>query len=81
MPEYDIGAFGEARRIMAAGLFRGPNDALAIVRAMIASADEPEAPLRLPLGTDTYSHVHAAYLQRLELLEASQYLALSVAGS
>jgi NAD(P)-dependent dehydrogenase (short-subunit alcohol dehydrogenase family) len=81
MPEYDTGAFGEARRIMAAGSFRGPNDALAIVRAMIASADDPGAPLRLPLGTDTYSHVHAAYLQRLELLEASQDLALSVAGS
>lgn len=78
MPEYDTGAFGEGRRAVNAGLFPSPSDPAAIVRAMIASADGPEAPLRLPLGADTYRDVHAAYLRRLELLEASRDLALSV---
>ena len=79
MPEYDTGAFGAVRRMMAAGTFRGSNDPVAIVRAMIASADDPEAPLRLPLGADTYRDVHAAYLRRLQTLEASRDLAMSVA--
>ena len=81
MPEYDTGAFGEGRRIMAAGLFRGANDPVAIVRAKIASADGAEAPLRPPLGADTYRDVHTAYVRRLEFLEASRDLALSVTGS
>jgi NAD(P)-dependent dehydrogenase (short-subunit alcohol dehydrogenase family) len=80
MPEYDTGQFGEARRLQSTGLFRGPNDAVAIVQAMIASADGPQAPLRLPLGVDTYEALHAAYGQRLELLEATRDLALSVAA-
>jgi NAD(P)-dependent dehydrogenase (short-subunit alcohol dehydrogenase family) len=78
MPEYDAGEFGEARRIQATGQFRGPNDAAAIVRAMIASADGDSAPLRLPLGSDTYKDLHAVYEQRLELLEASRETALAV---
>jgi hypothetical protein len=45
---------------MAAGLFRSANDPVAIVRAMIASADGAEAPLRLPLGADTYRSAAAA---------------------
>ncbi len=53
----------------------------AIVRAMIASADGADAPLRLPLGADRCRDVHAAYVQRLELLEASRDLALSVTAS
>jgi NAD(P)-dependent dehydrogenase (short-subunit alcohol dehydrogenase family) len=78
MTEYDGGEFGAARRIMAEGRFRGPNDAAAIAAAMIASADGPEAPLRLPLGTDTYHDLHAAYEHRLKQLEAGREVALSV---
>lgn len=81
MPEYDTGAFGDGRRAIAAGLIRGQNDPVAIVRAMIASADGAEAPLRLPLGADTYRDVRAAYMRRLELLDASRDLALSVTES
>lgn len=81
MPEYDNGAFGEGRRAMAAGLIRGLNDPHAIVRAIIATADSPEAPLRLPLGADTYRDLRAAYTHRLELLETSRDLTLSVTPS
>ena len=78
MPEYDGGEFGAARRRQAAGKFRGPNDATAIVAAIIASADGAEAPLRLPLGVDTYRDLHAAYEARLKLLEESRDVAESV---
>jgi len=78
MPEYDTGAFGEGRRALATGRIRGQNDPIAIVGAMIASADSAEAPLRLPLGADTYRDVRAAYISRLELLDASRDVALSV---
>jgi NAD(P)-dependent dehydrogenase (short-subunit alcohol dehydrogenase family) len=78
MPEYDGGVFGEARRRQAAGEFRGPNDAASIARAMIASADAGQAPLRLPLGVDTYRDLHAAYESRLTLLESLRDVAVSV---
>ena len=48
---------------------------------MIESADGAEAPLRLPLGDDTYRDVRASYVRRLELLDASRDLAHSVAGA
>ncbi len=78
MPEYDTGAFGEGRRMIASGALQGPNDPHAVVAAMINSADGAPAPLRLPLGIDTYRDVRAAYLQRLQLLEDSQDIAESV---
>ena len=79
MSEYDAGAFGDLRRSIASGTFTGPNDAALVVQAMIAGVDRAEAPLRLPLGIDTYADVHAAYLRRLELLEKSRDVAVSVA--
>jgi NAD(P)-dependent dehydrogenase (short-subunit alcohol dehydrogenase family) len=78
MPEYDTGALGERRRAMAAGRVSGASDPAAVVRAVIAGVDDEDAPLRLPLGADTYRDLHSAYSQRLELLEASRELALSV---
>lgn len=66
---------------MAAGLICGQNDPVAIVRALIVSVGGADAPLRLPLGADTYRDLRAAYPRRLELLEASRDLALSVTAS
>ncbi len=48
------------------------------VRPGPARADGSDAPWRLSLGADTYRGLHDAYLRRLELLEASRDLALSV---
>jgi hypothetical protein len=49
-----------------------------IAAAMIASAQTSPAPLRLPLGRDTYDDVRAFYVRRLEELDAHRDLALSV---
>ncbi|MGK5685088.1 SDR family oxidoreductase [Actinoplanes sp. URMC 104] len=79
MPEYDRTPAGDTRRGLADGSFRVTNDPAAIAAAMIASADGDEAPLRLPLGDDTYRDVRASYVRRLERLDASREVALSVA--
>ena len=81
MAEYDRGPVGFVRRAIADGSLPLTNDPLAIARAMIDSADGETAPLRLPLGDDTYRDVRASYVRRLELLDASRDLALSVAGA
>jgi NAD(P)-dependent dehydrogenase (short-subunit alcohol dehydrogenase family) len=78
MTEYDATPAGDIRRAIMDGSFALNNDPEAIVRAMIASADGPDAPLRLPLGEDTYRDVRASYVKRLELLDASRETALSV---
>jgi NAD(P)-dependent dehydrogenase (short-subunit alcohol dehydrogenase family) len=81
MPEYDSGPVGDVRRAIASGAFRITNDPLAIAEAIIASVDVSPAPLRLPLGDDTYRDVRAAYMARLDHLDASRDIALSVAGA
>jgi NAD(P)-dependent dehydrogenase (short-subunit alcohol dehydrogenase family) len=78
MAEYDATPAGDIRRAIADGSFTLENDPEAIVRAMIASADGVDAPLRLPLGGDTYRDVRTSYVKRLDLLDASREIALSV---
>lgn len=80
MPEYSHGAFGDGRKLMASGKLAGPNDAGKIVDAIIQMVDAGTVPLRLPLGVDTYRDVHAAYVERLQELEAARELAESVAA-
>jgi NAD(P)-dependent dehydrogenase (short-subunit alcohol dehydrogenase family) len=81
MSEYDTGPVGDVRRAVASGAFRITNDPVAIAAAIIASVDVSPAPLRLPLGDDTYRDVRAAYVARLDHLDSSRQLALSVAGA
>ena len=78
MPEYDTGAFGQMRESMREGKSKGPNDPERIVQAIIASADAADAPLRLPLGVDTYHSLHAVYESRLAQLEEAREIATSV---
>ena len=66
------------RRAIAGGDFPLDNDPEKIAAAMIASARTSPAPLRLPLGRDTYEDVRASYVRRLEELDAHRDLALSV---
>jgi hypothetical protein len=54
-----------------------PGDPAKIAAAIIASADEPEAPLRLTLGSDAYALATAALRGRLDALEAGRDLAHS----
>jgi NAD(P)-dependent dehydrogenase (short-subunit alcohol dehydrogenase family) len=55
-----------------------PLDPAKAVRAMIAAADDPRAPLRLLLGSDAYAGVRAALSDRLAAVEAQRELTLSV---
>ena len=78
MAAYDATPAGDVRRAIAGGDFPLDNDAEKIAAAMIASAQTSPAPLRLPLGRDTYEDVRASYVRRLEELDAHRDLALSV---
>jgi NAD(P)-dependent dehydrogenase (short-subunit alcohol dehydrogenase family) len=81
MAAYDATPAGDVRRAVAAGELPLDNDAEKIAAAMIASAQTSPAPLRLPLGRDTYEDVRASYIRRLDELDAHRDLALSVATS
>ncbi|MFS2100394.1 SDR family oxidoreductase [Variovorax sp. Varisp85] len=75
---YEESTVGAMRRRMAAaglGAFRG--DPQKIARAMIACADEPQAPRRLALGSDAYEALHSTLTARLAALEAQQAIAFS----
>jgi NAD(P)-dependent dehydrogenase (short-subunit alcohol dehydrogenase family) len=74
---YDATPAGDVRRALASGAFGIPGDAQKVVRAMIASADGPEAPLRLALGPDTYRDVRASLVSRLAELDGQEELARS----
>ena len=78
MSEYDGTPAGEIRRAVANGTFQLVNDPARITRAMIDLVDRGEAPLRLPLGPDTYDHVRASLVARLAEHDAHRETALSV---
>ncbi|MBB4934826.1 NAD(P)-dependent dehydrogenase (short-subunit alcohol dehydrogenase family) [Lipingzhangella halophila] len=78
MSEYDAGPAGAVRRAVEEGTFQLPNDPARVTQAMIDSVDREPAPLRLPLGSDTYHDVRAALTARLAELDAQRDTALSV---
>lgn len=79
LPEYADGPAGQLRRVLSGDLppLPAPGDPAKIAAAIIASADRPEAPLRLTLGSDAYELATAALRGRLEALEAGRSLAYS----
>jgi NAD(P)-dependent dehydrogenase (short-subunit alcohol dehydrogenase family) len=66
MPEYAGTPAGDVRQALADGAFPLPNDPDRVVAALIVAAETEPAPLRVPLGTDTYDDVRASYVARLE---------------
>lgn len=58
------------RQALASGEFKITGDAAKSVDEMIACADEPQPPLRLPLGSAAHSNIHKALGDRLRALEA-----------
>lgn len=58
------------RQALASGEFKITDDAAKSVDEMIACADEPQPPLRLPLGSAAHSNIHKALGDRLRALEA-----------
>ena len=80
MPEYAATPAGDVRRALAEGAFPIPNDADRIAAAMILVAETEPAPLRVPLGTDTYDDVRASYVARLAEHDRHRALARGVAA-
>jgi len=78
MEAYDRTPAGDVRRGLADGSFELPGDADKAVAAIIASVDLSPAPLRLPLGRDTYDDVRAELVRRLEAHDAMRDLAVSI---
>ena len=77
MDVYEDTPVGDVRRAVANKAFPIPGDAVKVALAMINSVDVNPAPLRLPLGSDTYTLVRGALQQRLAALDASRDIALS----
>ena len=74
---YENTPAGEVRRMMENHAFPLPGDPAKVARAIIDSVDVSPAPLRLPLGSDTYTLVHEVLQQRLTALESQRDLAFS----
>ena len=79
MAAYEHTPAGDVRRGLFNGDFPIPGDADKMVQAMLDSADQYPAPLRLALGRDTYADVRAALVARLAALDAQKNLALAAA--
>ncbi|MEV4360935.1 SDR family oxidoreductase [Nonomuraea sp. NPDC049625] len=79
LPEYADGPSGQLRRVLSGELppLPTPGDPVKMAAAIIASADQAEAPLRLTLGSDAYELATTALRGRLEALEAGRSLAYS----
>ncbi|OKI06166.1 short-chain dehydrogenase/reductase [Streptomyces sp. CB02923] len=81
LPAYENTPAAETRQAFLGGSFPVPNSAEKIAEAMIDLVDSGGAPLRLPLGPDTYEDVRAALVGRLAEHEAHQDVARSVAAT
>ena len=77
MPVYEKTPAGDVRRMAETNAFPTPGDPVKSARAMIDSVEVSPAPLRLPLGSDTYTLVHDVLRERLAALESQKDLALS----
>jgi NAD(P)-dependent dehydrogenase (short-subunit alcohol dehydrogenase family) len=78
MPEYENTPAGDVRRAIANGAFTLPNDPQKIAKAVVGLVDSGAAPLRLPLGSDTYDDVRAALVARLAEHDGHRDVAFSV---
>lgn len=79
LPEYADGPSGQLRRVFSGELppLPVPGDPRKIAAAIIASADQADAPLRLTLGSDAYALGTAALQGRLDAMRAGRDLAHS----
>ncbi len=77
MEVYENTPVGDVRRAFVGHSFPVPGDASKAAQAMIDSVDVSPAPLRLPLGSDTYTLVRGALQKRLAELEAQKGIAFS----
>ena len=79
MPEYDSTPAGDTRRAIADGSFEISGDPHKMVQAILESAGQEPAPLRLALGKDSYTDVRASLVRRLAELDGQKEVALAAA--
>lgn len=77
IPAYDASPSRRLNRILDDTSILSPGDPTRMVDAMIASVAQNPAPLRLVLGSDSYSLITKALTDRLAQLEAQRELACS----
>jgi NAD(P)-dependent dehydrogenase (short-subunit alcohol dehydrogenase family) len=80
MDAYDRTPAGDVRRALREGTFPLPGDPQKVVRAIADVVEVSPAPLRLPLGPDTYEDVRRDLAARLQAHEGAREVALSVAA-
>ncbi|MFG1604919.1 SDR family oxidoreductase [Actinoplanes sp. NPDC049265] len=78
MPEYERTPAGAVRRALAGGEFPLPNDPARIAAAMIDLVESGRTPLRLPLGSDTWTDIRRSLVARLAEHDAAREVAYSV---
>jgi NAD(P)-dependent dehydrogenase (short-subunit alcohol dehydrogenase family) len=78
MPEYADTPAGEVRRMRDTSTFPRPSDPAKVTQAMIDLVDSGATPLRLPLGSDTYTDIRKSLLARLTEHDAHRDVAYSV---
>ncbi|MFN3988180.1 MAG: SDR family oxidoreductase [Rhodocyclaceae bacterium] len=79
---YENTATGEIRRVFtsgdfASGTFTIKSDVDKTVAAMIAAADAEKPPFRLALGSNAYTSIHQALIERLHVLQEQRSVTLS----
>ena len=77
LPAYAGTPAPEVQEAVAAHAFPIPGDAAKMAQAMIDCVDSGRRPLRLPLGSDTYTLVRGALVERLAALDAAKDVAHS----
>lgn len=77
MAIYDATPAGDVRRGIASGAFAIKGDAGRTVDAMIAVADAPTPPFRVPLGSIAWEHLVASLGGRLREIEGQRDIAFS----
>ncbi|HEY4243278.1 MAG TPA: SDR family oxidoreductase [Kofleriaceae bacterium] len=78
---YDASPALHARKTLENRDAIAPGDPVKMVELMIASVDRSPAPLRIAMGKDAYTYMHAQLTQRLAALEAQRELAFSTDAS
>ncbi len=68
---------GEVRRAIEAGAFEIKGDVRRTASAIIAAADDPRPPLRLPLGSTAYENLTRELGRRLDEIRAQREVAFS----
>jgi NAD(P)-dependent dehydrogenase (short-subunit alcohol dehydrogenase family) len=77
MSVYDNTPVGDIRRAFAGSTFTVKGDPFKTAQEIINSVDRVPAPIRLALGSTTYTSIHAALEERLSALNAQKDIAFS----